>query len=1133
MWTLCILSCSTMKSLLFLSLLLGELFLISTGQGVIYCVKPNSTATCSTEDHCQLQQCQTLQYYFDNVNSTINLVKNATMIFMEGSHTTNVSSNVTISAPTLNISVKGQTTTVTLILQTACQNNVSFWCNLIFESTHLTMDNLKINTQLDHLITDPDSPHMSFVISATKVSLNDCTFKYSQYNILSVITISYAKDILLKDCIFDDYNVISITNSDKANLMSTEHTLEGNILNITLENCTFTSSIQIADAKYTMLKDCTFSSIFSIIEITDTENVTLKGCTLTDSMLEVAGTNHAIIEDCTFTDTLLEITDVRYAMLEDCTFTASTILSDSSSITMYGNISIQNSQNLNGAMILESSNLTIAAGADVIFFNNSALNSGGALLLMFSGFYIEKGTSVKFINNTANDKGGAIHVKPGISSVILGITFDVKAKCLFQLINCSNSTAEILFANNSAGNRGDDIYGAILEECYSHQTDQLKIDRTGPPSMSSVSSDPQRVCLCDSHGAPQCNKVYNTHQLIPGESFTVPAVLVGWDYQNTTTGVVHADFLHTSNSMTTILDSTSQRGHVISNSKQCTNLTFTLYSKPSTEIVTMYTTAVHMDTQTAHDFCLPYHINPLYCDYEDHITPVFFHFTILPCPAGFKLSHQSCDCYLHDTFFDSCSIVNGIGHFSWSKTVWVSIEKDALLYSTRCPFDYCNITGKEINLQNDSDSQCAFNRAGRLCGGCKENYSLAIGSSHCIHCPNNNNLALLIFFAAAGILLVFFISAFNLTVTQGMINGLIFYANIVWTYQSIFFPQEQNFNNTLSFTKVFIAWVNLDFGIETCFVNRLDAFWKTWVQYLFPFYTAGLFFLGLRYSSKLSKLFGNRSVPTLATLLFLSYTKLLRTIITSLELAHLTNYPGNLSQYVWTIDGNLKYGQFPHITLLLMAIACLLILWLPYTMLLFLMQWLRRVPNYRISKWITRYKPVIDAYFAPLKDKHHYWFGVLLLSRGILLLVSSLTANIYPAISLFLLLAMATLLLCYTNHMQVYKRKSVLILESAFLINLIILTGGTMYYNNVKSSEKVALIYSSIGIAFIKFCGIVIWSIVQLFPHCTRCQMTNNVPYGNIDESTQISHDQRRETLQDSDQLRDSILDDSQLIPTY
>ena len=87
-----------------------------------------------------------------------------------------------------------------------------------------------------------------------------------------------------------------------------------------------------------------------------------------------------------------------------------------------------------------------------------------------------------------------------------------------------------------------------------------------------------------------------------------------------------------------------------------------------------------------------------------------------------------------------------------------------------------------------------------------------------------------------------------------------------------------------------------------------------------------------------------------------------------------------------------------------------------------------------------------------------------------------------------------------------------------------------MYYNHTESSNKVTLICLSIGIAFIKFCGIVIWSIVQLFPCCRHRQLPNKVPYRNIDEGTQLSQEKKRkETIQ----LRDSILDDSQEIPTY
>ena len=165
------------------------------------------------------------------------------------------------------------------------------------------------------------------------------------------------------------------------------------------------------------------------------------------------------------------------------------------------------------------------------------------------------------------------------------------------------------------------------------------------------------------------------------------------------------------------------------------------------------------------------------------------------------------------------------------------------------------LSNKPYDFQDDPDSQCAFHRAGRLCGGCKKNYSLAIGPSHCIHCPNNNNLALLIFFAAAGILLVLFISALNLTVTQGLINGFIFYANIVWTYQSLFFPHEQRSNTVLTLLKIFIAWLKLDFGIETCFIDGLTAFWKTWLQFAFPFYLlaiSGLIIIVMKHSIRLT-----------------------------------------------------------------------------------------------------------------------------------------------------------------------------------------------------------------------------------------------------------------------------------------
>ena len=149
------------------------------------------------------------------------------------------------------------------------------------------------------------------------------------------------------------------------------------------------------------------------------------------------------------------------------------------------------------------------------------------------------------------------------------------------------------------------------------------------------------------------------------------------------------------------------------------------------------------------------------------------------------------------------------------------------MYNKFCPLHYCKSGKKTVNIGDDPSKQCASNRTSILCGACMDSFSLAIGSSRCIECHNSHNVALLLAFAAAGVLLVFFILALNLTVTQGLINGVIFYANIVWAYKIILFPADIGANYLFTFLYVFIAWLNLDFGIEICFFVGMNAYCKT------------------------------------------------------------------------------------------------------------------------------------------------------------------------------------------------------------------------------------------------------------------------------------------------------------------
>ena len=332
-----------------------------------------------------------------------------------------------------------------------------------------------------------------------------------------------------------------------------------------------------------------------------------------------------------------------------------------------------------------------------------------------------------------------------------------------------------------------------------------------------------------------------------------------------------------------------------------------------------------------------------------------------------------------------------------------------------------------------------------------------------------------------------------------MINGLIFYANVVWGYQSVLFPQD--IGTVLRILKVFIAWLNLDFGIEICFISGLNSFWKVWLQFIFPLYTTGIFLVGLRCSMRLAKLFGDRSVPTLATFLFLSFTKLLRAIIAALNLATIHSFPRFTKYMVWALDGNYLYGQHPHIYLLLVAVGALVLLWIPYTLLLLTVQWVRIIDHYWPLTIIAKYKPVYDAYFAPLRDEHHYWFGVLLLIQGLLLIVSSLTLNVLPIASEVLVLVVVTVLLCYMNTMQVYKKTVVSIVESSFFINLIILFAGIRYHEIPQTS----LMYVSISIALLELCVIICWSLVESFCQFYKAKSTQYHSIVNVQETEQDS----------------------------
>ena len=558
-----------------------------------------------------------------------------------------------------------------------------------------------------------------------------------------------------------------------------------------------------------------------------------------------------------------------------------------------------------------------------------------------------------------------------------------------------------------------------------------------------------------------CSGSYHPEPVYPGGTLKVPVIALGQRNGPTTSVIKVVD---TSNSIKLTSLEYSQN---INNS--CTMMKYTILSRAvgTTQEMTLY----------AQGPCSPTQTNTL------TVTVNIQH-----CPPGFQLSMNEAICICADRlqqFTNTCLVDNTTVLRVYNAEFWVGYDNESkgLIRHPICPFYYC--TSEETYLAvDDSDKQCNYNRSGLLCGRCSRNLSLALSSSRCLQC-SNSYLSLLVAFAFAGIALVLFLLVLRLTVAAGTINGLVFYANVVAVNSAIFLrPHNGNAPSGLmgNILSVFIAWLNLDLGIETCFYNGMDAYEKTWLQFAFPLYVwslVGIIIICSYYSGRVARVFGRNPIAVLATLFLLSYAKLLRTIIAALSYTSL-EYPNNTQIAVWLYDGNVGYLSGKHIPLFTAAIICLIFLFLPYMILLIFGQWLQAKSNFKMFSCInSRYvKPFLDAYHAPYTNKHRYWTGLMLLLRLVLFLIFAVNALGDPNVNLLAIATTAILTALTILGCRIYKMWSLGLLETSFILNLTILTVTTLYIR-ASGGNQSAVTFTSVGIAFATYIGIVIYHSVQ------------------------------------------------------
>ncbi|XP_064399501.1 uncharacterized protein LOC135345963 [Halichondria panicea] len=679
---------------------------------------------------------------------------------------------------------------------------------------------------------------------------------------------------------------------------------------------------------------------------------------------------------------------------------------------------------ISGIVNIEN-NSAIKSDGGGIFFDCSIKITNSVLQTIHTSFleFDEQTFNHLIVNgNKADGVGGGIAIRHSCG---------IQDKCFISTQVMDNTVVTMM--DNTAKFGGNSVFGGNLENCPLSFWSKVYIAEIN--TSSAISSPPNKVCIC-SIDFPQTHSCSHSLKIrtFPGQIFQVPLVCVG-QYNYSSPCIVRADLKNTNNSI-------ADTWKVKDLGLECKNVSYSIDTFETEATVSLFLTI--QDS-----------IVELY-NWEKKVIPVIIDVWIEACLPGFIQDSNTGKCICTSHLIEkgvTCSVTDGQLHKALS--MWVGNYGGHVTAHQTCPFDYCKSNYTTIDPRNQHE-QCNFNRTGILCGTCPPGLSLVLGTSQCKKC-SNVYLLLLIPFALAGVVLIVVLLKCNLTVSTGTINGLIFYANIVGATQTTFYPANSN-SKPIYVLSIFVAWLNLDLGIETCFVEGLNTYYKTWLQFVFPVYIwtlVGLLIVISRYSITVSKWTGSNTVSVLATLFLLSYAKLLRTTFDTFSPITLTNVNGTPTT-LWLLDGRYQFLEWPHSLLFIVGLVTLLAHILPFTILLFMAPFLQRYSHHKPLRWVNKVKPLLDAYQGPYKNNIRYWSGLQLLIRLVILTAVALNVTRNKAVNLFLISLVLSLVLLMSMTLQitkVYRNKLQNCLELFFLGNLLVLTLSSQFLLSNKTHK--------------------------------------------------------------------------------
>ena len=733
----------------------------------------------------------------------------------------------------------------------------------------------------------------------------------------------------------------------------------------------------------------------------------------------------------------------------------------------------------NTSIVRNNCSGVVATASNVIFrgnveiSHNLASSGGGVVLCSGAIMYFSKNANLTIAHNNALHLGGGILVEYACQQA--------KPICFFQHLhhNKENTTAVVNLVNNTASRSGSNLYGGSVDSCIILNSPQIydkvdssrifdKLFNTDQLDSYSITSTPIRACFCNDDNNTDCTNKSKTLKVAPGGEIHMNLVLVGQRLSPTPGNLAakpnsglklnHSMYVQVSN-----LNAT------------CTNVTFAIESDR-----TKKHGKITLSVSTTSDISFTEHL--------ESYMPIHVHVVLMPCSFGFIFNNRRCDCKYLYHYKILCNSSTKTFKICVSSLAWLGTHHQNyttyLAVSDFCPPAFCHLEETSIHSEHhdlrnqDKKKRCQKNRMGILCGACTPNASLILGSNDCVENCSYRGLFLILLFLVLGLFLVLFLTLFDITVAEGTIGGILFYANVIQINSDVYFSSTK-FRRFSLVCKTFIAWLNLDLGIPVCFYPGMNSYDKMWFQYLFPLYIwliAGAIIFASKKNIKIAALLRSNCIKVLSTLILLSYAKMTRLTMEIFRYHRVYLYPNHNNQsqtyYKWALDGKMDYFSHEHLPLFVTGVVTAVVL-APYMMCLLFIRRLYKHSNYRILWWINKWRPFFDTYVGSYNDKWYCWTGVQLLARIIVLVANEAQSKLLVSSITTLVVVLLLLAMQWWGELKVYRKRWLNLLEGVSLLNLAFLQLAVVY--SFKTHSRTMLPHFSVVLTMVLFVGVVIY----------------------------------------------------------